>query len=137
MFRRNERARWIQSLFAVLLAGLALSACSNDLKVSEVEPANGTSTGGEEVVIKGNGFQPGRGGVVVRFGRREATNVVVQSSSEIKVTTPAGEKSTSADVSVVFDDGKAFVLKNAFSFVDTTQQRQMMDKTFNALGKKE
>jgi hypothetical protein len=136
MFRRNERARWTQCLFAVLLAGLA-SACSNDLKVSEVEPANGTSTGGEEVVIKGNGFQPGRGGVVVRFGRREATNVVVQSASEIKVTTPAGEKSTSADVSVVFDDGKAFVLKNAFSFVDTTQQRQMMDKTFNALGKKE
>ena len=135
MFRRNERARWTQSLFAVLLAGLA-SACSNDLKVSEVEPANGTSLGGEEVVIKGNGFQPGRGGVVVRFGRREATNVVVQSSSEIKVTTPAGEKSTSADVSVVFDDGKAFVLRNAFSFVDTTQQRQMMDKTFNALGKK-
>jgi hypothetical protein len=60
--------------------------------------------------------------------------VVVESSTAIKVTTPAGDKSTSADVSVVFDDGKAFVLKSAFQYIDTTQQRQTMDKAFNAMG---
>jgi hypothetical protein len=120
----------------VALLFVAMPACSNDLKVSEVEPPNGTFSGGEEVVIKGNGFQPGRGGVSVRFGRREAQNVVVESTGAIKVTTPAGDKNTAVDVSVTFDDGKSFVLKSGFQYIDTTQQRQTMDKAFNAMGGK-
>src|SRR5688572_25452126 len=122
----------------VVLVGVmgGLVGCSNDLKVSEVDPPHGTFSGGEEVLIKGNGFQPGRAGVSVRFGRREAQNVVVESTSAIKVTTPAGDKSTSVDVSVTFDDGKSFVLKSGFQYIDTTQQRQAMDKAFNAMGGK-
>ncbi|MEO6951501.1 MAG: IPT/TIG domain-containing protein [Polyangia bacterium] len=131
MFRRSAI-----SIFLPLCVALFAAGCSNELKVSEVEPASGTYGGQEEVVIHGNGFQPGRGGVSVRFGRREATNVVVESTSAIKVTTPAGDKSTSVDVSVVFDDGKAFVLKSGFQYIDTTQQRQTMDKAFNAMGGK-
>ncbi len=127
--------RAIRTLTAGILI-LGLQACSNELKVSEIDPPNGTFGGGEEVVIKGNGFQPGRGGVSVRFGRREAQNVVVESTSAIKVTTPAGDKNTAVDVSVVFDDGKAFVLKSGFQYIDTTQQRQTMDKAFNAMGGK-
>jgi hypothetical protein len=115
----------------LLVAGIG---CSNDLKVSEVDPPNGAFTGGEEVVIRGNGFQPGRGGVVVKFGRREATAVAVESGDKIKVMTPAGDKSSTVDISVVFDDGKAFLLKNGFHYVDTTQQRSTMDKAFNAMG---
>ncbi len=118
----------------LLFACVALLGCSNELKVSEVDPPQGTFMGGEEVVIRGNGFQPGRGGVNVRFGRREATNVVVESASAIKVTTPAGDKSTGADVSVIFDDGKAFVLKSAFQYVDTTQQNATRNSALNALG---
>ncbi len=120
-------------LWSLLLAG-GLAACSNELRVSEIDPPNGAFTGGEEVVIKGNGFQPGRGGVVVKFGRREATAVAVESGDKIKVMTPAGDKSSTVDVSVVFDDGKAFQLKNGFHYVDTTQQRATMDKAFNAMG---
>jgi hypothetical protein len=126
--------RALRSAGLVLGIGLVVAACSNDLKVSEIEPPNGTFSGGEEVVIKGNGFQPGRGGVSVRFGRREASNVVVESAGAIKVTTPAGDKNTAVDVSVTFDDGKSFVLKSGFQYIDTTQQRQTMDKAFNAMG---
>jgi hypothetical protein len=118
-------------LSALLVFGLG---CSNELKVGELDPPEGAFTGGEEVVIKGNGFQPGRSGVTVKFGRREATSVVVESSDKIKVMTPAGDKSSTVDVSVVFDDGKAFLLKNGFHYVDTTQQRATMDKAFNAMG---
>jgi len=46
----------------------SMAACSNELKISNVEPPQGTYAGVEEVVIKGNGFQPGRGGVTVKFG---------------------------------------------------------------------
>ena len=113
---------------------LGLSACSNELKVSEIDPPNGTFSGGEEVVIKGNGFQPGRGGVTVKFGKKDAQAVVVESSGTIKVTTPGGDKNTTVDVSVVFDDGKAFQIKNGFHFIDTSQQRATMDKAFNAFG---
>jgi hypothetical protein len=113
---------------------VGLAACSNELKVSEIDPPHGTFSGGEEVVIKGNGFQPGRGGVTVKFGKREAGAVVVESSDKIKVTTPGGDKNTIVDVSVVFDDGKAFQIKNGFHFIDTTQQRATMDKAFNAFG---
>jgi hypothetical protein len=136
---RRTRSRLAElAALAALAVGLSatIAACSNDLKVSEIDPPTGTSTGFEEVVIKGNGFQPGRGGVAVRFGNREATNVVVESSGAIKVTTPAGDKNTSVDVSVVFDDGKAFVLKSGFQYIDATQQRQTMDKAFNAMGGK-
>ncbi|HZS38068.1 MAG TPA: IPT/TIG domain-containing protein [Polyangia bacterium] len=125
--------RAIRTLFAGMFI-LGLSACSNELKVSEIDPPNGTFSGGEEVVIKGNGFQPGRGGVTVKFGKKDAQAVVVESSDKIKVTTPGGDKNTTVDVSVVFDDGKAFQIKNGFHFIDTSQQRATMDKAFNAFG---
>jgi hypothetical protein len=121
---------------AIALTLFGLSACSNELKVSEVDPPQGTFTGGEEVVIKGNGFQPGRGGVTVKFGRREAPSVAIESTDKIKVQTPAGDKNTVVDISVVFDDGKAFMLKNGFKYLDNTQ-RVTMDKAFNALGDKD
>jgi hypothetical protein len=114
---------------------LGCAACSNELKVSEVDPPQGTYTGGEEVVIKGNGFQPGRAGVTVKFGRREAQSVAVESGDKIKVQTPAGDKNTTVDVSLIFDDGKALLLKNGFHYIDN-QQRVTMDKAFNALGDK-
>lgn len=118
---------------AMAVAMLGLCACSNELKVTEAEPAHGTFTGGEEIVIKGNGFQPGRGGVSVKFGRREAGSVAVESASRIKVLSPAGDKNTTVDISVVFDDGRAFLLKNGFRYIDA-QQRATMDKAFNAFG---
>jgi hypothetical protein len=120
---------------SIALALFGLAACSNELKVSDVDPPQGTFTGGEEVIIKGNGFQPGRGGVTVKFGRHDAQAVAVESSDKIKVQTPAGDKNTVVDISVVFDDGKAFMLKNGFKYLDNTQ-RVTMDKAFNALGDK-
>ena len=116
--------RWV----AVLAVGVGIG-CSNETKFSEVAPQTGTFTGGEEVELKGNAFP--RSGVTVRFGSKLATGVVVQSDHTIRVTTPPGEKGTSADVTLMFDDGRAFMLKNAFRYVDSTQQRDTMDKFFN------
>jgi hypothetical protein len=126
----------VQVLLGVALAGLMIAfapGCSDELKVTDIEPPAGTFSGGEEVVIRGNGFQQGRG-VMVKFGKRDALNIVVDSSSRIKVTTPSGDKNTIADVSVVFDDGKSFLLKNGFRYIDSTQNKAQMDKALNALG---
>lgn len=130
-----RRKWWTGVLTAVAVLGmLGLGACSNELKVSEADPATGSYSGGEEVVIRGNGFQPGRGGVTVKFGGRDAQSVVVASDDKILVTTPAGDRNSTVDISVVFDDGKAFMIKNGFHFIDN-QQRATMDKAFNALSK--
>jgi hypothetical protein len=116
-------------VFVVLWLGLSLGGCSNELKLSTVEPNTGTFTGGEEIIVEGQNFP--RGGASVKFGLKEAQPVVVESDHKIRVTTPAGDKNTNVDVTVVFDDGRAFQLKNAFRYVDSTQQRNTMDKFFS------
>ena len=108
---------------------ISLSGCTNETRVIEIEPNQGTFSGGEEVMIKGTAFP--RSGVQVRFGTKPAGTAVVESDHTIKVFTPAGDKGTISDVSLVFDDGRAFVLKNSFRYVDSTQQRNTMDKFFN------
>jgi IPT/TIG domain len=117
-------------------AVFGLSACSNDLKVSSVEPPQGTFAGGEEVVIRGNGFQPGRGGVTVKFGKRDASAVVVAAADKINVTTPGGDPNTTVDITVIFDDGKAFKLGNGFHYLAPADQRGTLDKAFNQMGNK-
>ena len=121
----------------LLFAGLMVAGigCSNELKVTEVEPPNGAFTGGEEVVIHGNGFQPGRGGVTVTFGNRPATSVVVAAADKINVMTPGGDPNTTVDVTVIFDDGKAFKLAHGFHYMAQVDQRGTLDKAFNTLGK--
>ena len=109
-----------------------VSGCSNETKFTKVEPNTGTFTGGEEIELQGNGFP--RTGLSVRFGNKEAQPVVVESDKKIKVATPAGDKSTNVDITITFDDGRAFVLKNGFHYVDSTQQRATMDKFFDKAG---
>jgi hypothetical protein len=135
-FARYGSAAEVNMQRLLLALSVACAAgCSNDLKVQEAEPEHGAYTGGEEVLIKGSGFQPGRGGVRVMFGKREAGSVAIESSTKIKVLSPSGDKNTTVDISVIFDDGKAFMLKNGFKYIDNTQ-RGTFDKAFDVLGKK-
>ena len=87
------------------------------LKVETVEPPQGTVGGGEEITIIGDGFQPGKTQAEVRFGRRKAENVIIASTSKIKVITPAGDKGP-VDVTVAFDDGRYFKLKDGFRYLE-------------------
>ena len=71
----------------------------------------GSVAGGEVVVIRGAGFKPG---MSVKFGKRAGTAVIVQ-SKKINVRTPAGA-SGKVDVVVTADDGKSFVMKDAYLY---------------------
>ena len=100
----------------ILGLGLALCACaSKELAVTSVDPATGTTSGQENVVVKGGGFQPGKTACTVRFGDKDGTNVTILSAERIQVTTPPHE-SGPVDVIVTFDDGRAFKLPGAFNF---------------------
>lgn len=114
---------------AALFTGLSLftlGACSNETKLSEAEPPQGTFLGGEEILIKGKNFPVGRGGVTVSFGRRLATNVVMENDGAIKVTSPAGDKNTEVDIDVMFDDGRAFRLQKGFRYLDGGDNAKVM-----------
>ncbi len=117
-------------LISCLAAGLTMAQCSNDTGVRELEPPNGTYLGGEEIVIHGRNFPLGRGGVSVTFGRRAATNVVLENGERIKVTSPAGDRNTEVDIVVMFDDGRAYLLKNGFRYLDGSDNSKVMKNFF-------
>jgi hypothetical protein len=116
------------AILALALGFFTAAGCSTETRFTEVVPNQGTFGGSEEVELRGANFP--RGGVRVRFGSKEATGVVMVSDHSIKVTTPAGDKGTAADVTMEFDDGRAFKLPHGFRYVDSTQQRELMDKFF-------
>ena len=125
----------MRSLLVALPLSLLLAACNDgQTKFTGLEPNTGTFVGGEEVALVGTNFP--RGGATVRFGEKPATPVVMESDHRIKVTTPAGDKNTNTDVTIIFDDGRAFQLKNGFRYIDSTQQRNTMDKFFDKAAKK-
>jgi hypothetical protein len=97
-----------------------ISACQQSggpLKVDNVEPPQGTTAGGEEITINGSGFQPGKTQAEVRFGRKKADSVIIASATKIRVMTPSNEKGP-VDVQVMFDDGAAFKIPNAFHYLE-------------------
>jgi hypothetical protein len=123
----EERMRALKRFIPIALFFVG-AGCSTDTRFTSIEPNTGTFTGGEEVQLKGQNFP--RGGVQVRFGVHEAQPVVVESDHVIKVVTPAGDKNTNSDVSIIFDTGQSFILKSGFRYLDSTQQRSTMDNFF-------
>ena len=71
--------------------------------VEGVAPATGSVLGGTSVTITGNGFAPGSGTTIFRFGKKKATGVVCESSTSCTMTTPAG----AGTVDVTAQVGKA------------------------------
>ena len=126
--------RWLVRVAPIVVA-LSGTGCTNETKISEIEPNTGTFSGEEEIHIKGQGFP--RSGVTVRFGTREAKGVMVESDHTIKAYSPPGDKNTAVDVSLVFDDGRAFVMKSGFRYVDATNSAATRDKFFIKASKEE
>jgi len=118
----------MRSILGTLGLALLLSAgqCSNETKIERLEPPQGTFAGGEEIMIKGKNFPTKRGGVSVTFGRRAATGVTLENDSTIKVLSPQGEKNTDVDITVLFDDGRGFQMKNAFRYLDAADNQKML-----------
>jgi hypothetical protein len=108
----DRRLSFALGLVAAL--GLAGLGCGGGVKVTSVSPENGTVAGGEDILIKGQGF---KAGVNVKFCRAEAKNVVLLGDNQIKATSPANSKGD-CDVTLTFDDGRAFKVANAFHYME-------------------
>ena len=118
----------------VISAGLvvAMAACQQSggpAKIDKIEPPQGTTAGGEEVTIIGDGFQPGKTQAEVRFGRKRSEVVTIASTGKIKVVTPVGDKGP-VDVTIAFDDGRAFKLPNGFRYVEPAENQNARNAFF-------
>ena len=117
----------MRGLLAALPLCFAIAGCTtSELKVTQVEPATGTVSGQENVVIHGSGFKPGKTSCTVRFGSKEASNVTILSENRIQVTTPANDSGPTS-VLVTFEDGRTFKLDNGFQYKvpDQTKARDI------------
>ena len=82
------------------------------LSLAEILPDNALASGGSIVRILGENFQEG---VTVTFGSVEASNVVVESDTELSVTVPAGTRGA-VDVTVMNPDGPPASIQ--FTYID-------------------
>jgi hypothetical protein len=114
----NRSIRLTAVVFVVGLVG----ACDQKgaLKVERVEPDQGITAGGDQVTIRGGGFQPGKTQVEVRFGRRRSEQVSIDTGDKISVVTPAGDKGP-VDVTLSFDNGTQFKIPGGFKYVNPEQ----------------
>lgn len=99
-----------------LRAGAVMRESELDLlfqqaKVAQVVPGQGPAAGGTVVTIKGTGLD---GVTAVSFDGAAGTNLNVVSSTEVRVTTPAGVAGP-ADVQVT-DDGGPVTLPGGFTY---------------------
>lgn len=102
----------------VLAAGSVLAACGTDeMKVQRLDPAFGGTKGDDDVRILGQGFRTDIG-YSVYFGPRKASSVIVEGDDTLVATTPNFDDARTVDVRIVADDGRVFLMKNAFRFVD-------------------
>ena len=102
-------------LSALLFVFTGCEQKGGPLRVDAVDPPQGVASGGDSVVIKGSGFQPGKTQVDVRFGRMRADQVIVSSTNKINVITPPGDRGP-VDVTVMFDNGEHFKIPQGFSY---------------------
>jgi hypothetical protein len=110
-----NRALGLALCIGTFALSLACPQSGGTVKVEKVEPPQGTTAGGEEVTITGDGFVPGKTQAEVIFGHKKSETVAIASTTKIRAVTPPGEK---GPVDISFDDGKAFKIQNGFRYVE-------------------
>ena len=104
--------RTVLPLFILAIA-IAIAGCTKSGNhISGIEPNFGNVSGSDDVIIKGNGFKPG---MTVHFGPHQATSVIIDSATRIRVKTPSGPEGK-VDVILTTEDGQTFGAPNGFEY---------------------
>jgi hypothetical protein len=81
--------------------------------VTSINPTTGTTSGGTVVTVTGSGFVSG---ATVRFGGTLATNVIFDSATQVRATTPARTSTGAVSVQVTNPNNQSGQLNNAFTY---------------------
>jgi len=118
----------LTALLAPCFALLAATACGGKsststtpgapvaVRVSAVEPHNGSPAGGQPITLRGAGFMSESRAIEVYFGDTPANIITVPSDTEVQVEAPSGAAGATVDVRVVFEPGGEQTLPGAFTF---------------------
>jgi len=120
-------------LFWVLLVAFAAAGCGGEegLRITKIEPNNGTYLGGDTVTIFGSGFQAeGARDVIVYFGTNEGRVQAFEGDTKLRVTAPSGDKGKTVDVTLIFGDARKFTYPKAYTFIEPSgiQVDDLVDK---------
>jgi hypothetical protein len=127
-----------------LSTGAALSCGSNDtkLKVTNIEPPRGDSTGGTYVHIYGNRFLTDANGndmptnAKIYFGGQPGKIVRFPNDSEMVVIAPGGTVGESVDILITFEGRGEITIPKAFSFYLKQDEQMNIDNLTKGGGKK-
>ncbi|MCG5054313.1 MAG: IPT/TIG domain-containing protein [Myxococcales bacterium] len=134
MMRAPRRLSLAVLSLAMALGGASCAKKGGPVSVTRVDPETGTTGGGDQVTIKGAGFEPGTTTADVRFGRKRAEGVVIASTTDINVTTPSSERGP-VDVTVILNDGTAFTIPNGFRYVEPQDSAKVREAYLKTEGK--
>ena len=109
--------RKLAATIFVCIVGLFIFGCNEEFSIRTITPVTGVLGGGEPIEILGSGFNPNQG-VAVYFGNSKANNVVVNSTKKMTVSTPSVGEPQVVDIRIATDDGKEFLLRRAFRYVE-------------------
>lgn len=108
-------------LLAVGMLSLGTFSCSEEkgLRITSVTPDTGPTRGGTMVTIGGSGFKKAKAlGVSVYFDKKEAVFLRFEGDDEMMIRSPPGKLGDTADIHIVFGDGREHNFKDAFKYVD-------------------
>ena len=101
-----------------VVACLALG-CEEGFTIKKISPPIGVIVGGEPIDILGTGFNANMG-ISVYFGNTKVDNVVIRSTGKMTISSPGSNGPGPVNVRIATDDGKEFLLKDAFTYVVTS-----------------
>lgn len=85
------------------------------------DPIQGSTAGGEEISILGEGFLPAKSIPGVMLGRWASPAVTLVSTNKIRVLTPPGDEGQ-VDITVIFGDGTVFKIAKGFRYVEPSRR---------------
>lgn len=104
------------SMSAAYTGSVTVPATASQPAVTGISPGYGPQAGGTQVILKGSGFT---GATTVSFGTTQVSSILVDSDSQIRVTSPTG--SGMVNVTVTGSGGTSAVNSNAqFSYQSVT-----------------
>ena len=90
--------------------------CEEGFTVKKISPPIGVIAGGEPIDILGSGFNVDMG-ITVYFGNTKVDNVVIRSTKKMTISSPGANGPGPVNVRIATDDGKEFLLRDAFTYV--------------------
>ena len=119
-----SRGKTVSLLIGALGLMLVLGACSKEegLKITRIEPKEGSVNGGDLVTIYGSGFaEGGTKSVDVYFGKKKAKVRSIDGNDKLKVETPGGVKDQQVDIMLIFGDARKAKFPGGFKYIESRE----------------